>query len=86
MLVPLATRTWIVDGAGHDGRRRRGRGARLVRGGGAVVVGVDWRRRVATCNGARVADGMSRTPMTTATTTTPTPRSKPEGGGDPGGS
>ncbi len=33
---------------------------------------------VVTSNGARVADGNSSTPMTTATTTTPTPRNQPE--------
>lgn len=38
--------------------------------GGDDVAAVD------TCNGARVADGRRRAPMTTATITTPTPRSQ----------
>ena len=53
--------------------------------GGDVEVGVDC-DAVVTSNGARVADGNSSTPMTTATTTTPTPRSQPEGAGELGSS
>jgi hypothetical protein len=47
------------------------------------VVGVVC-EAVDTFNGARVAEGISSAPITTATTTTPTPRRTPEGGADPG--
>src|ERR1700722_6798886 len=86
MLVPFTTRTWIDEAPGTIVANV----VVVVPGFGTVVVGDDaggvlW-LAVATFNGARVPDGMSRAPMITATTTTPTPRRKPDGAGYPGAS
>ena len=86
MLVPLTTRTWIDDAPGTMVAWvvvvERGLVVDVV---GEVVVGVDW-LAVRTLSGARVADGMSRAPMTTPTTTTAPPRRNPDGAPNPEGS
>jgi hypothetical protein len=88
MLVPLTTRTWIDDAPGTIVACVvvvvRDLGA-VVEGDVVVVVGVVW-LALTTFNGARVAEGISSAPMTTATTTTPAPRRNPEGADDPDGS
>jgi len=84
MLVPFATRTWIVEEPGTMVATVVVVELGVVAGG--VVVLEEDCDAVTTRNGARVAEGNTSTPITTATATTPTPRSQPEGGGDPGGS
>ncbi len=84
MVVPFATRTWIVEDPGTMVATVVVVELGVV-AGGAVVVAEDC-AAVVTCNGARVAEGNTSTPMTTATATTPTPRSQPEGASGPDGS
>ena len=82
MVVALATRTWMVEDPGTMVATVVVVELGAVVGGDVVLV--EDSDAVATPNGARVAEGRTSTPITTATATTPTPRSQPEGGGDPG--